>query len=534
MPKQVRNVVLIAVLLALDGLQSTTSGQARPRPSAGPDPLDEVMAGSLFPNVEALGKAAESFGTAREASAQATQEIAAARKAFWAQYPNGPRFQEVQATFARKLYAKDVALLTFARVDRRCSGGVRSAQTEALGTLISAAGANIDGGVAAGASTTFCRWVEATTRMSASTVTSHPFYESYRRDRDWHELHRAGKVAIGSLSDLYTSNDVAWYVMALVWSGMDGDVGQPPRPPSFPDMLERAQQKVDALVKAYGRERVFSMATRVMQAPKSPVEDGRGYSYRLANPRALGCNPQPVPDVVVCFDELVGVYTKTAVVVTDAEQSEWAALSRSSNPRDYVRFISWTYMKDQTNLGPLSTPETRRSQVDEHISRFIAFWGEAAVLDAARRVQAAPKDADGRISYETAKQLGCMGSAGTPVTLMDCLGRLTSSPPRAAPPAATPFNPRQAVDTSKLSPSDAAYAEGVRYLTVGRLLEAQKHFETAIAADPRHAESHYQLGTLFYRNGYQARARIAFETYLKLTPNGPNAMPARNFLSILP
>ena len=245
-----------------------------------------------------------------------------------------------------------------------------------------------------------------------------------------------------------------------------------------------------------------------------------------------------MPDVAVCFNELVGVYTKTAPALTDAERREWAAISRSSNPRDYVRFIYWTYLKDQTNLGPLSTPDTRRSQADENTSKYIAFWGEAKVLDAARRVQAAPKDAEGRISYETAQQLGCMGSAATPVTLMDCLGRLTSSAPRSAPPAApaaTAFKPSQpVVDTSKLSPSDAAYAQGRTFLNAGRLLEAQKYFEAAIAGDPRHAESHYQLGMLYYRNGAQARARVALETYLKLTPNGPNAESAKNFLKILP
>jgi Flp pilus assembly protein TadD len=128
-----------------------------------------------------------------------------------------------------------------------------------------------------------------------------------------------------------------------------------------------------------------------------------------------------------------------------------------------------------------------------------------------------------------------MGAPGAPVTLMDCVGRLTSSPPRPASSAAAPVNnPKPVVDTSKLSPADAAYVEGRRYLSAGRLLEAQKHFEAAIAADPRHAESHYQLGMLLYRLGNQARTRIALETYLKLAPNGPNAQAAKNFLTILP
>jgi hypothetical protein len=443
MPKHVRNVVLIAVLLAVPGLLTTTSGQTRPRPSAGPDPLDEIMAGSLFPNVEALGKAAESFGTAREAAAQATQEIAAARKAFWAQYPNGPRFKEVQATFARKLYAKDVALLTFARVDRRCSGGVRSAQTEALGTVISAAGANIDGGVAPLASDTFCRWVQAAAGMSASTVTSHPFYESYRRDRDWYELHRAGKVRIGGLDDLHTSNDVRWYVMAMVWGSNDGDVGKPPRPPSFPDQLERAQQRVDALVKTYGREKVFSVATRIMQAPKTPLEPGDLYSYRLVNAPALGCPTQPVPDVAVCFNQLVGVYATFAAnvaanAVTDAERTEWAGRAGSADPLDYARYLYWTTLRDRQKDDPVSTRDDRRSRAEAAVSEWIRNNSEADVREAARLVQAAPKDAQGLLSPETAKTLGCPSCnlPGRPCEPFSCFGPLISPKARAAAVAA--------------------------------------------------------------------------------------------------
>jgi hypothetical protein len=465
--KQGRNFVLIAVLLAIPGLVTTTAGQTRPRPSTGPDPLDEIMAGSLFPNIEAIGKAAESFGIARENAAQASQEIAAARKAFWAQYPNGPRFKEVQATFAQKLYAKDVALLTFARVDRRCSGGVRSAQAEALGTVLSAAGANIDGGVAAGASGTFCRWVEAAGGMSASSVTSHPFYESYRRDRDWQELYRAGKVRVGNLADLFNSTDVRWYVMALVWSGMDGDVGKPPRPPSFPDNLERAQQKVDALVKTYGREKVFSVATRVMQAPKVPPDPPRTWALYLANPSALGCGAAPSPgtfnpfrDPSVCFDELVGVNATFAAnvaanAVTDAERTEWAAAAASANPLEYARYLYWTTLRDRQQNDPVSTREDRRSQAEAAVSEWIKNNSEADVREAARLVQAAPKDAQGLLSPETAIKLGCPSCnlPGRPCEPFKCFGPLISPKARAAAVAA-------AMPSTQLGPCTASLQSG--------------------------------------------------------------------------
>jgi tetratricopeptide (TPR) repeat protein len=536
-------VVLIGLLFIILCEVTTTAGQVnRRRPATRSAPLDEVAAAAVFPNFEALGRAAESFAKAKEYAAQANEEIATSRKAFWAQYPNGPRFAQAQATFARNLHAKDLSLLTMARLDQRCRN--QTTREQAMGALIAAAGGDLDGGVLSGASMTFCRWVEASARMSPFDVTSHPFYESYRRDRDWYEFYRAGEVAFGSVADFHTATDVRWYVLALVWNGMDGDVGTPPRPPSFPDQIERAQQKVDGLVKTYGREKVFSVATRIMQAPKTPVEPPARYSYRLANAPALGCPTKPVPDIVVCFNHLVGVYAAFAAnvaagVVTDAERAEWAAVSRSVNPLDYARYLFWGFLRDQQHLDPASTPDLRRTRAAAGVSEWIKRYGESAVLEAARRVQAAPKDAQGLMNYETAVQTGCRlcGSPGTACQPRSCLENLASSPPRAAAPAATPFrpaNPTPAVDTSKLSPADAAYRQGRLYLGGGRLLEAQKYFEAAIAADPRHAESHYQLGILYYRNGAQARARIALETYLKLTPNGPNANGATNFLKILP
>jgi hypothetical protein len=88
------------VLLCIAGLLTTTAAQTRRRPSTGPDPLDEIAAAAVFPNFQALGRAAEAFAKAKEASAQASREVAASRQAFWAQYPNGPRLAEARATFA--------------------------------------------------------------------------------------------------------------------------------------------------------------------------------------------------------------------------------------------------------------------------------------------------------------------------------------------------------------------------------------------------------------------------------------------------
>ena len=58
--------------------------------------------------------------------------------------------------------------------------------------------------------------------------------------------------------------------------------------------------------------------------------------------------------------------------------------------------------------------------------------------------------------------------------------------------------------------------------------------ENAIKADPKHAEAHFLLGNVLVKVGSTSgdmakfgEAAAAYETYLKLTPNGPNAAKAK-------
>ena len=69
--------------------------------------------------------------------------------------------------------------------------------------------------------------------------------------------------------------------------------------------------------------------------------------------------------------------------------------------------------------------------------------------------------------------------------------------------------------------------------TPARFAEAKKQFEGAIAANPNHAESHYQLGMALVNEGNLAGAATEFETYLKLAPTGPNAATAKGILGTL-
>jgi len=79
---------------------------------------------------------------------------------------------------------------------------------------------------------------------------------------------------------------------------------------------------------------------------------------------------------------------------------------------------------------------------------------------------------------------------------------------------------------------DVLYNQGVILFNGGKSAEAKPLFEQVVQANPSHAEGHYMLGmTLVGEN--PAVAVSHFETYLKLTPAGPNATMAKQFVDAL-
>jgi tetratricopeptide (TPR) repeat protein len=78
--------------------------------------------------------------------------------------------------------------------------------------------------------------------------------------------------------------------------------------------------------------------------------------------------------------------------------------------------------------------------------------------------------------------------------------------------------------------ADAFFNQGVILWNGGKIAEAKKSFESAIQANPNHAEAHYQLGMALVNEGNLAGAAAEFETYLKLAPEGPNAPTAKGLI----
>jgi tetratricopeptide (TPR) repeat protein len=85
--------------------------------------------------------------------------------------------------------------------------------------------------------------------------------------------------------------------------------------------------------------------------------------------------------------------------------------------------------------------------------------------------------------------------------------------------------------------ADAMFNQGVILWNAGKIPEARKQFEGAVAANPNHAEAHFQLGMTLVNEGTPAALAAAateFETYLKIAPAGPSAATAKAVLGSLP
>lgn len=81
--------------------------------------------------------------------------------------------------------------------------------------------------------------------------------------------------------------------------------------------------------------------------------------------------------------------------------------------------------------------------------------------------------------------------------------------------------------------ADALFNQGVILWNAGKVADAKKSFEGAIAANPSHSEAHYQLGMALVNEGNLAGAATEFEAYLKLAPEGPNAATAKSLVAQL-
>ena len=80
---------------------------------------------------------------------------------------------------------------------------------------------------------------------------------------------------------------------------------------------------------------------------------------------------------------------------------------------------------------------------------------------------------------------------------------------------------------------DALYNQGVIAWNAGKAEDAKKAFEEALKLDPKHANSHYQLGMCFVNLGKMPEAVTEFESYLQVAPDGQYAAQAKALVAQL-
>lgn len=80
---------------------------------------------------------------------------------------------------------------------------------------------------------------------------------------------------------------------------------------------------------------------------------------------------------------------------------------------------------------------------------------------------------------------------------------------------------------------DALYNQGVIAWNAGKAEDAKKAFEEALKADPKHANSHYQLAMCQINLGKLPEAVAEFESYIQLAPDGQYAAQVKAMLAQL-
>jgi tetratricopeptide (TPR) repeat protein len=80
---------------------------------------------------------------------------------------------------------------------------------------------------------------------------------------------------------------------------------------------------------------------------------------------------------------------------------------------------------------------------------------------------------------------------------------------------------------------DALYAQGVNLFNANKGAEAKVALQAAVKGNPNLADAHFVLGLVLVGEGDTKGALAAFQTYLKLAPNGKDAATAKAALDTL-
>jgi hypothetical protein len=299
------------VLLAPLAVPVLTQGPQKPTAT---DPFDStaaVIGASIGASLNAI---ADEIARGQQRSEELSLRVAAARKEFWSQYPNGPRLAEAEKAFASALMSKDWTMAgSYLLLPEGCADSRAALFNTVTGIAM------IDGGIPSDARIGFCSWINAMKKIRRTSGdlaalragVELPEYEAYKRDRDWAEFVRAGKASgkrprgaserVLILEDLEHSSDPERFAHFMLWNMTPyGDnVGDHPgRGESFEADYAATKDTFQALAKFHGRDKLLAAARRILSAPKVR----RAGNDVLADPAAVGCGSSMLRP---CYWELV-------------------------------------------------------------------------------------------------------------------------------------------------------------------------------------------------------------------------------------
>jgi hypothetical protein len=336
------------------------------------DAIDDYMLEHMFGEpsegfvgqaVNTLNQAAQLAGNIRGWVIQTNGELAAARQAFWTEYPNGSRLRERADQLSSLLFEKDLYYLMASLDDPHTR-------------LIRMVGGDLDGGTPDSADKEFSEWQQIFTErlrvnghlnsifdfpvaLTKAFMEAMPSFEPYKIARDWAEF-QAAPIQIPTRQ----------YVYMLVQRF--------PRP--APDDI--ARRDFDLLLKTFGEGRVLEVAKRVQDAPKK-----NGF---LVNPADLGIfrargvrggREKAREDMIVVWD------------ANDPYAVLWALLTKD-DAKLYLLSLIFNDRKERASVLPATAAREKllslQSVLDEW-NGLINRYGAGKVADAAEKVRKAPK-----------------------------------------------------------------------------------------------------------------------------------------------
>jgi hypothetical protein len=229
----------------------------------------------------------KAFDAARDFNnkvAQLNTTIAAARRRYWAAFPNGPDLNAAEKEFMNALWTKDMYYMLFAIQQGMTGDGPKMANAiAAMGgdtsvQSINKFPTNVDGGIRPYAFPLFANWVTALRRsegrekdgtfasptlLATAVQDKSNWRKAYENARNWAEFTSSGL-------------DTSKYVTTQVYmvNQMEADVAlvlARAKTSDMPDATAATRDLYNLFVKIFGEKEVAAAAQGVLRAPKNSV-----------------------------------------------------------------------------------------------------------------------------------------------------------------------------------------------------------------------------------------------------------------------